>query len=65
MAIDTDLEKELDLGASWPFEALDKDECIISTKIAQEGDFKINDTIKMFTYGVSDKLNQIVYAYNE
>jgi len=35
--IDTEQEKSIDLGVSWPYEKLQKGECIIAVDFASDG----------------------------
>ena len=44
MFIDSDREAEIDLGVGWPFDKLEKDECIIASTFKKKG-VKKGDTI--------------------
>ena len=46
---DTQREKDINLGASYPFEPLEKGECIISSTFASTG-ISIGDTLKIKIY---------------
>ena len=38
--MDSQREKEIDLGPDWPYDPMEKDECIINKEIADEFDIK-------------------------
>ena len=42
--IDTEREKKIDLGVSWPFEKLEYGECIVAADLAEKG-VKVGDTV--------------------
>lgn len=42
--IDTEKEKNIDLGVSWPYEKLEYGECIIAAAFAETG-VKVGDTV--------------------
>ena len=42
--IDTEKEKKIDLGVSWPYEKLEYGECIIGSNFADNG-VKVGDTV--------------------
>ena len=45
--IDTDQEKKIDLGVSWPYEALEPYECLISDDFASSGGVKVGDYVSI------------------
>ena len=54
MMWDTDREREINIGTSYPFDALKKQECILASSYQQKG-FSVDDTIHISVdnmYGV-------------
>ena len=61
--IDTAQEKKIDVGVSWPFEALKKGECIISSDFKSQG-IAVGDKVQL-TISWTDFWNNIgLNAYN-
>ena len=45
--IDTDQEKKINLGVSWPYEPLKPYECLISDDFASSGGVKVGDYVSI------------------
>ena len=45
--MDTKREKEIGLGADWPFDPMEKNECIINKEIAKNYDIEVGERISV------------------
>ena len=44
---DTQMEKDIQVGVGWPYEALGKNECILSSSIEEEYGVQEGDTVQL------------------
>lgn len=61
--IDTEQEKEIDLGVSWPYEKLEPGECIISADFDDE--VKVGDKVQILISWTNFWNNLGLNEYNE
>ena len=57
--IDTDKEKQIGVGTSWPFEKLAPNECLISNQFQKQYKINVGDNVL-----VTLKANKLVYTYH-
>ena len=64
MAFDTDREQDIDLGVSYPFEKLNKGECLISEEWKGKGAIREGSTIPLL-HNHGSFWSSLLQAYNE
>lgn len=62
--IDTEKEKSIELGISWPYDKLEPYECIISEEYGSQYSLAEGDEL-VFTIGMTDLWNTLRYQYNQ
>ena len=61
--IDTKQEKKIDAGVSWPFEKLEKGECIIASDFKEQG-VSVGDKVYINMYWINFWNNVAINGYN-
>ena len=61
--IDTDQEKKISVGVSWPYEKLKPYECIISESLSMQKGVFVGDQFNVNMY-VEDYFNRLRTSYN-
>ena len=44
---DTEMEKEIAVGVNWPYDTLNKDECIISKTLSSDFGIQVGDIVQL------------------
>ena len=60
--MDTDREKELNIGQDWPYDALPRGGCIFNKDLDEE-EIKVGDDIRI-AVGIGELLTTIIANYN-
>ena len=63
MFMDTQREKDIELGPQWPFDPINEGECISNSAFATKYEIEADETI-FFNVRIDELLDVIIFHYN-